>query len=199
MSLDSLQSLFLDELKDVYHAEKQLVEALPRMAKAADSAELQQAFSDHLAETKGQVERLERILQELGQPARGKRCKGMEGLLEEGKEIMQEEGEPAVIDAALIAAAQRVEHYENAAYGCLRTYAQLLGHENAAKLLSQTLAEEEAADEKLTTIGERSVNAEALEARNQSEAQRQAPPETVTGLTATTESVRYGTDLEGHS
>ena len=158
MSLDSLQSLFLDELKDVYHAEKQLVEALPRMAKAADSAELQQAFSDHLAETKGQVERLERILQELGQPARGKRCKGMEGLLEEGKEIMQEEGEPAVIDAALIAAAQRVEHYEIAAY--------------AAKLLSQTLAEEEAADEKLTTIGERSVNAEALEARNQSEAQR---------------------------
>ena len=172
MSLDSLQSLLLNELKDVYHAEKQLVEALPRMAKAADSAELQQAFSDHLAETKGQVERLERILQELGQPARGKRCKGMEGLLEEGKEIMQEEGEPAVIDAALIAAAQRVEHYEIAAYGCLRTYAQLLGHENAAKLLSQTLAEEEAADEKLTTIGERSVNAEALEARNQSEAQR---------------------------
>ena len=154
MSLDSLQSLFLDELKDVYHAEKQLVEALPRMAKAADSAELQRAFSDHLAETKGQVERLERILQELGQPARGKRCKGMEGLLEEGKEIMQEEGEPAVIDAALIAAAQRVEHYEIAAYGCLRTYAQLLGHENAAKLLSQTLAEEEAADEKLTTIGQ---------------------------------------------
>jgi ferritin-like metal-binding protein YciE len=94
----------------------------------------------------------------------------MEGLLEEGKEILQEEGEPAVIDAALIAAAQRVEHYEIAAYGCLRTYAQLLGHENAAKLLSQTLAEEEAADKKLTTIGERSVNAEALEAGNQSEA-----------------------------
>jgi ferritin-like metal-binding protein YciE len=165
-----MQSLFLDELKDVYHAEKQLVDALPRMAKAADSAELQQAFSDHLAETGGHVERLERILQELGQPARGKRCKGMEGLLEEAKEILQEEGEPAVIDAALIAAAQRVEHYEIAAYGCLRTYAQLLGHENAAKLLSQTLAEEEAADEKLTTIGERSVNAEALEAGSQSEA-----------------------------
>lgn len=173
MSLDSLQALFLEELKDVYHAEKQLVEALPRMAKAADSAELQQAFSDHLAETKSQVERLERILQELGHPARGKRCKGMEGLLEEAKEILQEDGEPAVIDAALIAAAQRVEHYEIAAYGCLRTYAQLLGHENAAKLLSQTLAEEEAADKKLTAIGERSVNAEALEAGSQSEARSQ--------------------------
>jgi ferritin-like metal-binding protein YciE len=164
MSLDSLQSLFLDELKDVYHAEKQLVEALPRMAKAADSAELQRAFSDHFVETEAHVERLERILRELGQPARGKRCKGMEGLLEEGKEILQEEGEPAVIDAALIAAAQRVEHYEIAAYGCLRTYAQLLGHESTAKLLSQTLAEEEAADKKLTTLGGRSVNAEAAAA-----------------------------------
>jgi ferritin-like metal-binding protein YciE len=170
MSLDSLQSLFLDELKDVYHAEKQLVDALPRMAKAADSAALQRAFSDHLVETEAHVERLERILRELGQPARGKRCKGMEGVLEEGKEIMQQEGEPAVIDAALIAAAQRVEHYEIAAYGCLRTYAELLGYENAAKLLSQTLAEEEAADQKLTTIGQQSVNAEALEAGNQSEA-----------------------------
>ena len=146
------------------------MDALPRMAKAADSAELQRAFSDHLVETEAHVERLERILRELGQPARGKRCKGMEGVLEEGKEIMQQEGEPAVIDAALIAAAQRVEHYEIAAYGCLRTYAELLGYENAAKLLSQTLAEEEAADQKLTTIGEQSVNAEALEAGNQSEA-----------------------------
>src|SRR4029453_4552391 len=121
------------------HAEKQLVEALPRMAKAADSAELQQAFSDHLAETKGQVERLERLLQELGQPARGKRCKGMEGLLEEGKEIMEEDGEPSVIDAALIAAAQRVEHYEMAGYGCVRTFANLLGYADAAAPLQETL------------------------------------------------------------
>jgi ferritin-like metal-binding protein YciE len=161
MSLDSLQSLFLEELKDIYHAEKQLVQALPRLAKAAGTPELQQAFSSHLAETEGHVERLERIFKDLGQAARGKRCKGMEGLLEEGKEIMQEDGEGPVIDAALIAAAQRVEHYEIAAYGCLRTYARLLGHENAAKLLAETLAEEEAADEKLNTIAEGGVNADA--------------------------------------
>jgi ferritin-like metal-binding protein YciE len=161
MSLDSLQSLFLEELKDIYHAEKQLVQALPRLAKAAGTPELQQAFRNHLAETEGHVERLERIFKDLGQAARGKRCKGMEGLLEEGKEIMQEDGEGPVIDAALIAAAQRVEHYEIAAYGCLRTYARLLGHENAAKLLAETLAEEEAADEKLNTIAEGGVNADA--------------------------------------
>ena len=164
MSLDSLQDLFLEELKDVYHAEKQLVQALPRLAKAAGSPELQQAFTSHLKETEGHVQRLERIFQDLGQTARGKRCKGMEGLVEEGKEIMEEEGEQPVIDAALISAAQRVEHYEIAAYGCLRTYAQLLGHQNAVKLLGQTLAEEEAADKKLTAIGERSVNAEAAAA-----------------------------------
>jgi ferritin-like metal-binding protein YciE len=164
MSLDSLQALFLDEIKDIYHGEKQLLEALPRMAKAAASPELQQAFTSHLKETEGHVQRLERILKDLGQPARGKRCKGMEGLIEEGKEFMQQEGEAPVIDAALISAAQRVEHYEIAAYGCLRTYAQLLGNENAARLLAQTLEEEEAADEKLTAIAERSVNAEAARA-----------------------------------
>ncbi len=162
MSLDSLQDLFLEELKDVYHAEKQLVAALPKMAKAATSPELEEAFTSHLAETKGHVDRLERIFKDLGVPARGKRCKGMEGLIEEGKEVLEEEGEAAVIDAALIAAAQRVEHYEIAAYGCLRTYAQLLGHQNALSLLSQTLEEEEAADEKLSAIGESQVNADAL-------------------------------------
>jgi ferritin-like metal-binding protein YciE len=118
---------------------------LPRLAKAAGSPELQQAFTNHLAETEGQVERLEHIFKDLGQAARGKRCKGMEGLVEEGKEIMEEKGETSVIDAALIAAAQRAEHYEIAAYGCLRTYAQLLGNQSAVKLLAQTLAEEEAA------------------------------------------------------
>lgn len=164
MSLDSLQALFLNELKDVYHAEKQLVEALPSLAKAARSPELRQAFASHFEETEGQVERLERILKELGEAARGKRCKGMEGLIEEGREILEEEGDASVIDAALISAAQRVEHYEIAAYGCLRTYAQLLGHQNAVKLLEQTLAEEEAADQKLTAIGEQSVNAQAASA-----------------------------------
>jgi ferritin-like metal-binding protein YciE len=161
MSLDSLQKLFLEELKDIYNAEKQLVEALPRLAKAAESPELQEAFTSHLRETEGHVERLEQIFQNLGQTARGKRCKGMEGLVEEGKEIIEQEGEAPVIDAALIAGAQRVEHYEIAAYGCLRTYAQLLGHDKAAQLLSQTLEEEEAADEKLNAIAEDKVNAEA--------------------------------------
>jgi ferritin-like metal-binding protein YciE len=158
MSLDSLESLFLEELKDIYSAEKLIVRALPRMAKAAETQQLQQAFTQHLKETQGHVERLERIFKDLGQTARGKKCKGMEGLLEEGKEIMEQEGEGPVIDAALIAAAQRVEHYEMAAYGCLRTYAQLLGNSDAERLLQQTLNEEEAADQKLTQIGEGGVN-----------------------------------------
>jgi ferritin-like metal-binding protein YciE len=169
MSLDSLQSLFLEELKDIYHAEKQLVQALPRMAKAAGNPELQQAFTNHLRETQGQVQRLERIFKDLGHAARGKRCVGMEGLIEEGKEKMQEEGEEPVIDAALIASAQKVEHYEIAAYGCLRTYAQLLGNESAAQLLAETLAEEEAADEKLNQIAESRVNAAAAAAGSQDE------------------------------
>src|SRR5919198_969382 len=158
MSLDSLENLFLEELKDIYSAEKLIVRALPRMAKASESQELQQAFTQHLKETQGHVERLERIFKGLDQTARGKKCKGMEGLLEEGKEIMEQEGEGAVIDAALIAAAQRVEHYEMAAYGCLRTYAQLLGNPDAERMLQQTLNEEEAADQKLTQIGEGGIN-----------------------------------------
>jgi ferritin-like metal-binding protein YciE len=158
MSLDSLQKLFLEELRDVYNAEKQILKALPRMAKAAESPQLQQAFTNHLRETEGQVQRLERVFEELGQSARGKTCKGMQGLLEEGKEVMEKEGEPAVIDAALIASAQRVEHYEIAAYGCLRTYAQLLGYSQAERLLQHTLDEEEAADKKLTALGESGIN-----------------------------------------
>jgi ferritin-like metal-binding protein YciE len=145
MSLDSLQALFIEEVKDIYNGEKQILKALPRMAKAAESAELKQAFTKHLKETEGQVARLERILQDLGQAVRGKQCKGMAGIIEEGKEKLEEEGEGSVLDAALIAAAQKVEHYEIATYGCLRTYAQLLGHSEAARLLEQTLAEEEGA------------------------------------------------------
>jgi ferritin-like metal-binding protein YciE len=158
MSLDSLDKLFLEELKDVYNAEKQILRALPKMAKTAESPELQQAFTKHLKETEGQVQRLEKIFRELGQAPRGKKCKGMEGLLEEGKEMLEEDGEPAVIDAALIASAQRVEHYEIATYGCLRTYAQLLGYSQAEQLLQQTLEEEEAADQKLTELGESGIN-----------------------------------------
>jgi ferritin-like metal-binding protein YciE len=164
MSLDSLEKLFIEELKDIYNGEKQILRALPRMAKAAESPELQQAFTKHLRETEGQVQRLERIFKDLGQAVRGKKCKGMEGLIEEGKEKMEEEGEPEVMDAALIAAAQKVEHYEIATYGCLRTYAQLLGYSQAEKLLEQTLQEEEAADKKLTELGEGGINQAAATA-----------------------------------
>jgi ferritin-like metal-binding protein YciE len=164
MSLDSLDQLFLEELKDVYNAEKQILRALPRMAKAADSPDLQKAFTTHQKETEVQVQRLERIFKELGQAPRGKKCKGMEGLLEEGKEVLEEDGEPAVIDAALIASAQRIEHYEMAAYGCLRTYAQLLGMDKAGELLQQTLEEEEATDKKLTDLGESGINEAAVTA-----------------------------------
>jgi ferritin-like metal-binding protein YciE len=169
MALDSLQDLFLNELKDVLNAEKQLVQALPRMAKAAQSPELQQAFTKHLRETEGHVQRLERVFQSIGETARGKKCKGMEGLIEEGKEILQEDGEPEVIDAALISAAQRVEHYEIAAYGCLRTYAQLLGNTEADRLLQQTLAEEEATDKALTALGEGGINQAAVAAGGNAE------------------------------
>jgi ferritin-like metal-binding protein YciE len=158
MPLDTLQSLFENELKDIYNGEKQLVEALPRIAKGASSPELADAITKHLKETEGHVDRLEQILRSLDMPIRGKRCKGMEGLLEEGKEMLQEDGQDPVRDAALISAAQRVEHYEIAAYGCLRTYAQLLGHTEAAELLEQTLKEEEAADKKLNQLAEGGIN-----------------------------------------
>jgi ferritin-like metal-binding protein YciE len=161
MSLDSLQSLFQDELKDIYHAEKQLLQALPRLAKAATTPELQNAFSNHLKETENHVARLEQSFKDLGMPIRGKVCKGMRGLVEEGKELMEEGEQGPVLDAALIGAAQRVEHYEIAAYGCLRTYAQLLGLEKVAERLADTLSEEEAADEKLNAIAEGQVNASA--------------------------------------
>ena len=161
MSLDSLQSLFVDQLKDMLHAEKQLVRALPRLAKAASSPDLQAALTKHLKETQAQVQRLERVFREVGETPRTKVCRGMAGLVEEGKEILEENGEEAVVDAALIAAAQRVEHYEIAAYGCLITYAELLGHDRAVGLLKENLAEEEAADKKLTKIAEGGVNQEA--------------------------------------
>jgi ferritin-like metal-binding protein YciE len=164
MALDSMQALFLNELKDMYNGEKQLVAALPRMAKAAQSPELQQAIRKHLRETEGHVQRLEQILTAMGQPLRGKKCKGMEGLIEEGKDILEEDGAPEVVDAAIIAAAQRVEHYEMAAYGCLRTYAQLLGNKEADRRLQQTLAEEEATDKALTALGEGGINQAAMAA-----------------------------------
>ena len=169
-SLDSLEKLFLEELRDIYNGEKQLVTALPKMAKAALSPELSQAFTKHLKETEGHVQRLENILTGLGQAVRGKQCKGLEGIIEEGKEKLEEkDGGGSVLDAALIASAQKVEHYEIATYGCLRTYAQLLGHDQAAKLLAQTLAEEEAADKKLTQLGEGGINEAAAAAAPESD------------------------------
>jgi ferritin-like metal-binding protein YciE len=162
MEMESLRDLFVEQLKDLYSAENQIIKALPKMIKAASSEELKSAFQEHLEQTKGQVERLDQIFEEIEESPRGKKCKGMEGLIEEGKEKMEEEGEPQVLDAALIASAQKVEHYEIAAYGCLRTYAQLLGYSEVEQLLQQTLEEEEATDKKLTELGESGINEAAV-------------------------------------
>jgi ferritin-like metal-binding protein YciE len=161
MEIDSLNKLYVEELKDLYSAEKQILQALPKMIKKAGNPQLKSAFEEHLRVTETHVDRLDRIFEGLGKSPRGKKCKGMEGLLEEGKEAMQEDMEPDVLDAALISAAQRVEHYEMAGYGTVRTYARLLGDNQAAKLLQQTLDEEGDADKTLTKIAE-SVNVEAM-------------------------------------
>jgi ferritin-like metal-binding protein YciE len=156
--MKNLQELFVDQLKDVHNAEKQLIKALPRMAKAATTAALRKAFEDHLAVTREQVARLDAVFEEVGARPGRKKCAAMEGLVQEGQELMAEEPAPEVLDAGLIAAAQRVEHYEIAAYGCLRTYASLLGYSEAERLLQQNLQEEEAADKKLTQLGESGIN-----------------------------------------
>jgi ferritin-like metal-binding protein YciE len=161
MELESLQDLFVEELKDVHHAEKQLLKALPKMAKAATSEELKSAFMDHLEETEEHVQRIEQIFELLGKKPATKICKGMQGLVEEGSEIIEEDAEDEVKDVGLISAAQRVEHYEIAAYGCLRTYARVLGNKKAEQLLQQTLDEEIATDEKLTQLAENGINVEA--------------------------------------
>jgi ferritin-like metal-binding protein YciE len=152
MKVASVTKLLENELKDLFSAEGQLLKALPRMAKAASSPGLKKAFTSHLAETRGQVQRLRKVGQLLDMKLTGKKCKAMEGLLEEGKEVLAADGPDAVLDAALIAAAQRVEHYEISGYGTARALAEHLGHPQAAKLLQQTLDEESAADEKLTKI-----------------------------------------------
>lgn len=163
MALKTLHDLYVHELKDLYNAEHQILKALPKMAKAASSSDLAQAFTDHLEETKVQIERLETIFTELEVSPKGMKCKAMEGLLEEGKDIMAEDADPSVMDAALICAAQRVEHYEMAGYGCVRTFARLLGFDNAADLLQETLDEEGTADKKLTDLAESVINVEAVE------------------------------------
>ncbi len=162
MKIDSLQKLFVEELRDLYSAENQILKALPKMTKAATSPELKAAFEKHLKETEGQVERLETIFEALGEKPKGKTCKAMAGLVEEGSELMKEDIEPAVLDAGLIAAAQRVEHYEMAGYGTVRTYAKLLKNKEAEKLLQATLDEEAATDEALNELAESSINLKAV-------------------------------------
>lgn len=158
MKLHSLEDLFHEQLRDMLDAEKQLLKALPKMAKAAAAEELRQAFEEHLDQTRGHVERLERVFESIGKKARGKTCEAMEGMVEEGADIIDADAEPMVCDAGLIAAAQRVEHYEMAAYGCLRTWAQQLNHSEAAELLEQTLNEEKETDQKLTQLAGSLVN-----------------------------------------
>jgi ferritin-like metal-binding protein YciE len=157
----TLEDLYVDLLKDLYSAEKQLVKALPKMAKNAQSSDLQKAFQEHLRQTEGQVERIERIFVEMGGSPRGKKCVGMEGLVAEGNELLKEDAEPEVLDAGLIAAAQKVEHYEIAGYGTARAWAERLGYDKAARLLQETLEEESMANEKLNQIAESHVNMEA--------------------------------------
>lgn len=161
MAQETLQTLYLSELKDLYNAEQQLVKALPKMAKNAESQPLRESFSNHLEETKNQVTRLEQIFASLGESPKGKKCVGMEGIVEEGAETM-EDYEGAVLDAALISAAQRVEHYEIAAYGSVCAYAELLERSEDLGLLKETLEEEKQADEKLTELSE-TANQSALE------------------------------------
>ncbi len=160
MEMETLKDLFLEELKDAYHAEGQLVKALPKMAKKADSAELKAAFQQHLEETKVHQQRVEKVFGLLDEKAKTKVCKAMQGIVEEGKETMEEDMDPDVMDAALIAAAQRAEHYEIAAYGTLRTYAKLLGEDEASRILQSILDEEGATDKKLTKLAEK-INVDA--------------------------------------
>src|SRR4051812_16242109 len=169
MEMESLKELYVDELKDLYSAEKQLVKALPKMAKNATNPELQQAFTQHLEETEGHVERLEQIFEMLGERAGGKKCKGMEGLIEEAKELLEEDATEEVLDAGLISKAQHVEHYEIAGYGTVRTYARQLGFDDQAELLQETLDEEGKTDELLTQLAESSVNLEAEQGSEEEE------------------------------
>ena len=171
MSIKSLQDLMVDELRDMYHAENQLVKALPKMVEAASTPALKEAFEHHLKQTESQVNRIETIFDQLGGDPKGKRCKGMEGIISERAEVLDEDGPDSVIDAALIAAAQRVEHYEIAAYGCIRSYANLLGLGDVARLVEESLKEEEAADQLLSELAETEVNTMALEGADRNERQ----------------------------
>ena len=168
MPNEALKELYIEELKDLYSAENQLVKALPKMAKAAESDELRQGFEEHLQQTKGHVQRLEQIFESLDESPKGKKCVGMEGLVKEGSEIMGEDFEGPCLDAALIGAAQRVEHYEIAAYGTVREFANILGESEHASLLEQTLNEEKETDDKLTQLASQ-INTEAAQQAGEDE------------------------------
>lgn len=161
MQLSTLDDLFVKELRDMYSAERQLIQTLPKMAKKANSQELAQAIEVHLGETEQQAERLEKVFEMLDVSSRGPVCKGMKGIIDEGKDVLEESEEPDVLDAGIIASAQKVEHYEIASYGTICEYAQVLGHTEIADLLHKTLEEEKAADEKLSALAEQGINAMA--------------------------------------
>jgi len=167
MQENGLQRLYVEQLKDIYSAESQLLKALPKMAKAASSQDLRQGFEKHLEQTKGHVERLEQIFSSLDESPKGKKCMGMEGLIEEGEEVIQEESATEALDAGLIAAAQRVEHYEIAAYGSVHAFAELLGDDDSVSLLLQTLDEEKETDKKLTELSVE-INKQAMNASHSS-------------------------------
>jgi len=190
---EGLKELYVDELKDLYNAENQLVKALPKMAKAASSEELRAGFEEHLEQTKSHVQRLEQIFEMLDESPKGKKCKGMEGLIEEGSEIMEEDFEGALLDAALIGAAQRVEHYEIAAYGTVRAFAEELGESEHALLLAETLEEEKETDEKLTELAKQ-INVEADEGSGQAEENKGHTRRDLSGLPETD---RIGMFMEG--
>ena len=173
MPNEGLKELYVEELKDLYSAENQLLKALPKMAKAASSDELREGFEEHLEQTRGHVQRLEQIFKSLGENPKGKKCVGMEGLVKEGSEIMDEDFEGALMDAALIGAAQRVEHYEIAAYGTVHEFANLLGESEQASLLEETLAEEKETDEKLTELA-KEINPQANEEMEEEEEEESA-------------------------
>ena len=180
MAETGLRELYIDELKDLYSAENQLVKALPKLAKACSSDELRQGFTEHLEQTKGHVERLEQIFDMLGESPKGKKCAGMEGLIEEGSEVMEEDFEDSIMDAALIGAAQRVEHYEIAAYGTARAFAETLGETEHVSLLESTLQEEKETDEKLTELASQ-INQDANAMGEDAEEQEKEVGERKTG------------------
>jgi len=175
METNRLKHLYVEELKDLYSAENQMVKALPKMIKAATSEDLRAGFEEHLEQTKGHVSRLEEIFKALGESPKGKKCKGMEGLIKEGGEMIEEDPAPEELDAGLISAAQRVEHYEIAGYGCVSTYAKLLGEDGAESLLRETLEEEKKTDSKLTELAE-SINLEAAGSDESEEEEENGAP-----------------------